>query len=103
MVKFTRLNLLLFSLLAITITLIAALLPGNATPPSAWIAFVSSRDGNTDIYRMRLNGTQQQRLTTTPENDEGPQWSPDGQWIAFASNRDGNYEIYRMRADGTNQ
>jgi TolB protein len=101
MIKFARLTILLFSLVATAITLLAALLPGDATPPNPWIAFESNRDGNNEIYRMRPDGSQQQRLTNDPGYDTNPQWSPDGQWIIFESYGDRKGEIYRMRANGT--
>jgi TolB protein len=52
---------------------------------------------------MRADGTEQQQLTTSPEEDFGIQWSPNGQVFAFVSERDGNLEIYRMRTDGSEQ
>ena len=45
---------------------------------------------------MNADGTGQTRLTSSPEADFSPSWSPDGQKIAFASARDGNGEIYVM-------
>jgi tol-pal system beta propeller repeat protein TolB len=46
------------------------------------IAFVSSRDGNDEIYGYTLDG-QLINLTTHTENDRAPVWSPDGRRIAF--------------------
>ena len=68
------------------------------------IAFISERDGNTEIYTMNPDGTDQRRLTYSPALDLLPSWSPDGRKIAFPSlsQREGN-EIYVMNADGTNQ
>lgn len=65
------------------------------------VAFVSTRDGNTEIYTMDADGGDQQRLTNSVSADESPTWSPDGSRIAFASNRSGDYGIYTMRADGS--
>ncbi|MHC4335208.1 MAG: TolB family protein [Planctomycetota bacterium] len=67
------------------------------------IAFVSERDGNSEIYVMNADGSAQKNLTNNPASDEAPNWSPDGKMIAFASFRDGNYEIYVMNADGSGQ
>ncbi|MFC1574262.1 DUF5050 domain-containing protein, partial [Candidatus Latescibacterota bacterium] len=67
------------------------------------IAFVSTRDGNYEIYVMNSDGTNLTRLTNNPSDDLAPSWSPDGSKITFSSKRDGNYEIYIMNADGTNQ
>jgi TolB protein len=75
---------------------------GQWSPDGQWIIFLSDRDGKWEIYRMRADGSEQQRLTSLGHDYHG-QWSPDGRWIIFVSDRDGNYEIYRMRADGSQQ
>jgi Tol biopolymer transport system component len=66
------------------------------------IAFVSDRGGNRDIYSVDVDGSRLARLTTAPEYDIDPKWSPDGLRIAFLSNRTGSYQIYVMNADGSN-
>lgn len=66
------------------------------------IAFVSSRDGNNEIYLMNTDGSEHTNLTNHPADDSIPSWSQDGRYIAFESNRNGNWEIYMMNADGTN-
>ena len=78
----------------------------DALPPavgSGQIAFASRRDGNTDIYVMNPDGSEQTRLTTNAGLDVSPAWTPDGSKIAFASDRDGtgSTEIYVMNADGS--
>jgi Tol biopolymer transport system component len=88
-----------------------ALIPGangpNAYP--AWsadgrrIAFMSTRNGNAEVYVMNADGTGQRRLTNNSEFDSLPAWSPDGTKIVFQSQRDGDNELYTMNADGTEQ
>jgi Tol biopolymer transport system component len=73
------------------------------TPGTGTIAFVSARDGNSEIYVMNEDGSGQVDLTNNPANDNDPVWSPDGSKIAFISIRDGNLEIYVMNADGSGQ
>jgi Tol biopolymer transport system component len=67
----------------------------------ARIAFVSTRDGNEEIYSMNPDGSGVTRLTSSSGADLGPVWSPDGRRIAFESYRDGNSEIYVINADGS--
>jgi TolB protein len=55
------------------------------SPRGDWIAFTSKRDGDYEIYRIKPDGTQLQRLTHLPGPDAHPTFSPDGEWIAFAS------------------
>lgn len=66
------------------------------------LAFVSERDGNSEIYVMNVDGTGLLRLTEDAGYDLDPAWSPDGKRIAFTSNRAGNSDIYVMDADGSN-
>lgn len=68
---------------------------------SGFIAFVSTRHGNQEIYSMNAANFNITQLTIDPGVDFQPTWSPDGTQIAFSTNRDGNYEIYVMNADGT--
>jgi WD40 repeat protein len=69
--------------------------------PFPELAFVSARDGNSEIYLINAAGTGLVRLTNDPAADLEPAWSPDGSRIAFATTRDGNSEIYAMNADGS--
>jgi TolB protein len=78
---------------------------GVYSPDGNWIAFASNRMGNDpdnlDVFRMNADGTNVERLTSDPANDEQPAISPDGRWIAFMSMRAGNPEIHVMRSDGS--
>jgi hypothetical protein len=73
------------------------------SPDGQWIAYVSDVTGNDEIFKIRVDGTENTRLTENVwEWDKHPSWSPDGQRIAFWSNRDGRAQIYVMNADGSN-
>lgn len=63
------------------------------------VAFTSTRDGNEEIYRALVDGTQPVNLTRDPARDHDPDWAPDGR-IAFASDRAGGSHIFAMGADG---
>jgi Tol biopolymer transport system component len=63
--------------------------PASAAFPgkNGKIAFVSTRDGNEEIYVMDADGTNETRLTTDPEAEPGrdihPMFSPDGKRLTF--------------------
>jgi Tol biopolymer transport system component len=94
------------------------------SPDGRKIAFASQRDGNSElfygnseIYIMNADGSNQTRLTNNPSFDMAPSWSPDGKKIAFYSLRNDvppekderqwwyemNAEIYVMNVDGSEQ
>ena len=70
------------------------------SPDGTRIAFMSTRDGNPDIYVMNRDGSSVRRLTTNPAIDGSPTWSPKGDQIAFTSDRTGTPQIFVMGADG---
>jgi Tol biopolymer transport system component len=78
----------------------------NWSPNGRNIAFARApdSDSNNDIYTMRPDGSNVQRLTRNALDNEYPNWSPYGRRIAFNSNRDDpdgeNFEVYTMRAGG---
>lgn len=71
------------------------------SPDGEWIVFAAFQDTESDIFKIRPNATDLQRLTTHPQDDEQPAWSPHSEWLVFVSARDGNENLYRMRVDGT--
>ena len=71
------------------------------SPDGRKLAFVSRRDGNSEIYVINADGSGQENLTQHPARDSHPSWSRDGRKLAFVSRRDGNSEIYVMNADGS--
>jgi TolB protein len=86
-----------------------------------WIVFTSTRDGDLDLYRMRLDGSGLTRLTSTPGYDGGAFFSADGKRIVWRASRPaagselddyrallarklvrpGRLELWVMNADGT--
>jgi len=80
---------------------------GISTTPAAGtsgdgcsIAFMSSQDGDWEIYTIDVPGGTLKRLTRSTGNDGLPTWSPDGRQIAFVSDRDGRWGVYTMPATG---
>ncbi len=81
--------------------------PVGTLPPltqaTGMIAFTSNRDGNTEIYRMSADGSNQLNLTQNPAQDTLIDWSPDGTKLAFFSTRSNNWlELFVMNANGSN-
>jgi TolB protein len=76
---------------------------GRTAEGVSGILFVSIRENeNWDIYLMQPDGSGLTRMTTDPEVDSEPTWSPNGTQIAFRSRRDGSSDIFIMGADGSN-
>ena len=73
-------------------------------PTSPKILFTSSRNGNSEVYMMNPDGSEQVNLTQHRASDFGAVWSPTGEQILFVSDRQGTRvrDLYLMDADGTN-
>ena len=69
------------------------------TPPPK-IVYVSTQDGDAEIYVMEADGSNPRQLTANLVKDESPSWSPDGQRIAFMRESRGNQSIWLMSAEG---
>jgi TolB protein len=90
----------------------APIFPAKGTPDNqnflpVWshdgskIAFMSNRDGNTEIYIMNRDGSGVRRVTNHPALDATPTWSPSGTQLAFTSDRTGAPAIYVVNIDGS--
>jgi len=73
------------------------------SPDGKRIAFAATAEGaaSQDIYVINVDGTNLRRVTTHPDIDTTPTWSPSGTQIAFTSNLTGRPQIYIMNADGS--
>lgn len=85
--------------------------PANGMYPS-WspdgrrLAFMSWRNGKTELFTMNADGSDQQRLVSMDRGDAvDPRWSPDGSTIAFVHLPDGMNGtaavVCTVNADGT--
>jgi len=95
---FRILSLILGSMLLLLAGII--LLPRQQEPQTPFMLVQSDREGNYELYRIRLDGSDVQNLTNSPWNDYFASFTPDGQGIIFLSDRDGNGELYRVSLDG---
>ena len=96
--KFTRL-LSIFSLIFFCSSLCNVL---AQAPQTSKIVFPLIDSGNSEIYLMNPDGTEQVRLTHNKAFDVSPMWSPTGEQILFTSDRDVVRDLYLMDADGKN-
>lgn len=111
----------------IIVTVVAALAVAGAVPESVtrrdeaytdtrprWlpdgtrVVFQSDRAGNFDLYSVRADGTDLQRLTRRLGDEVQPAVSPDGRWLAYAANVErslytgrSRYQIYVSGVDGS--
>ena len=65
------------------------------SPNGQWISFASNRTGNSELYRINVDGGNLIQLTEGQDCDLSA-WSPSSQWIAFTSNA----TLFVMDAEG---
>jgi Tol biopolymer transport system component len=73
------------------------------SPDGKTITYLGGRDGAYDVYTIDIDGDTETRLTDSPGNDNGPDYSADGKSIWFHSNRTGKFHVWRMNTDGSVQ
>jgi len=86
----------------------------QVSPDGRWVVFVlretdlEANLGRTDLWLARhpcgglvgTDGTGLRRLTSHPEADSNPRWTPDSNSIYFLSSRSGSSQIWCIRVDG---
>ena len=73
----------------------------SIAPDGSRIAFVSTRDGNPEIYVMDADGSNLARVTNDPQADGRPVFTPDGAGLVFQSTRSGKSQVYTAALDGS--
>jgi len=78
------------------------------TDEGTWMDLDVSPDGSTivfallgDLYTLPITGGDAKRVTSGPQWDVQPRFSPDGREIAFTSDRGGGNNLWRVRVDGS--
>src|SRR4051812_45859105 len=67
----------------------------DLSPDGKWVAYtVTSTDSakdrtDTDVWMSAWDGSQTIQVTSSPDGETSPKWSPDGRYLAFLSSRQG--------------
>ncbi len=64
---------------------------------------LQANKGNSDIYKINIDGSNKTLLAGDSINETSARWSADGSKIFFLSNKGGSNQIWRMDADGKNK
>lgn len=72
------------------------------SPDGQYIAFVSTREGTTAIYRKLANGAGgEEALISSPESKSTPSWSSDGQYMLYHQLNSGTvWDVYVLPLTG---
>lgn len=76
------------------------------SPDGQWVAYVRHwADVVTDrrysnLWLVKVDGSEHRPLTSGKYSDNSPRWSPDGKRLAYLSNRSGSAQIYVRWMDG---
>lgn len=57
--------------------------------------------GNTDLWLVQVATGASRKITTTPESEFNPRWTPDGKRIGFLKAVGGKINLYEMTPDGS--
>ena len=78
----------------------------QVSPDGRWIIFVlrktdlEANRGRTDLWLVAVNGTGLRRLTSHPEGDFNPRWTPNSSSVWFISTRSGSAQVWMIQIDG---
>ena len=78
----------------------------DVAPDGRRVAFVvrdtdlEANRGRQDLWIVEVDGSGLRRLTTHPDADTSPRFSPDGATVYFLSRRGGSTQVFRIAVDG---
>jgi DNA-binding winged helix-turn-helix (wHTH) protein len=70
------------------------------TPDSSTVIFVSTRNGNADIFTQRLESDSAEPFVIGPRNQNIPRVTSDGRWVLFCDSRAEDRRIMRVPLTG---
>jgi dipeptidyl aminopeptidase/acylaminoacyl peptidase len=79
------------------------------SPDGKWVAYTLNTvdtmadKSDTDVWMVSWDGAQDLRITSSPENETAPRWSPDGRYLSFLSSRPGKAkgnQVWLMERNG---
>jgi dipeptidyl aminopeptidase/acylaminoacyl peptidase len=65
------------------------------SPDGKWVAYTvasaikDTDKNNTDVWMVSWDGSQQIQITSSPDGESSPRWSPDNKYLSFVSSRQG--------------
>ena len=68
---------------------IAGVRDPQRSPDGAWVAYVvgtvdvAKDKSDSDVWMVKWDGSERLRLTSSPDSESTPRWSPDGKWLSF--------------------
>ena len=78
----------------------------QVSPDGRWLLFglrqpdLEADRVRTDLYLVRVDGSDMRRLTTDEAGDFNGRWAPDGESVYFISTRSGSAQVWRIPVNG---
>lgn len=69
------------------------------SPDSTWLVYVGDYQTWREVYRVRRDGSQRERLTTLRAGIDRAVWSPTAATIVFSTTVKHNWDIYQLEVD----